>query len=33
MNLSELQKRATKGYSGGDAMGDYFNKKTGKPTK
>ena len=33
MKLVDLQKMASKGYSGGDAMGDYFNKKTGKPTK
>ena len=32
MKLAELQKLADKGYSGGSAQGDYFDKKTGQPT-
>lgn len=33
MNLVDLQKRAIRGYSDGEAMGDYFDPITGQPTE
>jgi hypothetical protein len=32
MKLVELQELASKGYSDGDGMGDYFDHTTGQPT-
>lgn len=33
MTLAELQKLASKGYAGGDGMGDYFDPETGLATE
>lgn len=32
MKLVELQRLASKGYSDGDGLGDYFDPQTGQPT-